>query len=311
MFDSVRIREIEKLLKKRGAKRVMVQVPEGLKVSVLKLIDKLNEKGYECLLCIEPSFGACDLADKEAKEMGCDVLLHIGHAIFMKKTALPVIYYEYFIEYDFIPILKRHMSMLSYKKIGLLTTVQFVKSLPKVKRFLETHGKEVFTGKNKHSGYEAQVLGCDFSAALAIKDKVDCFLFLGSGKFHPAGFSINKPVFACDIESGRVYDIGKEIKKEEIKRRLAIEKAKNAKHFAIYVSTKPGQHRLDVAMKIKRKLERLGKHAYIVVANTLTKEKIEGMGIEVIVNTACPRIREDSKALGKIILNPEDIEKIA
>ena len=308
MFDKEMINEIDELLKEKNARRVMVQLPEGLKISAGKLIEELEKRGYECMLHVEPSFGACDLADRDAKMMGCDVLLHIGHAVFMKNTVMPVIYYEYFIDYDFTPLLAKHMQMLTnYKKIGLLTTVQFAKSMDRVKKFLESRGKVVFVGRNKRSGYEAQVLGCDFSAAKEIEEKVDCFLFLGSGKFHPAGFKTNKPFFVCDMEHGKVYNIGEEIRKMEIKRRLAIEKARNAKSFAIYVSTKGGQYNLSIAETLKERLINAGKNAFIIVANTLTKDKIEGMGVDVIVNTACPRLREDSKLFGKIILNPEDI----
>ena len=63
-----------------GARWVFVQAPEGLKTSLLGIGVELRKAGIEAVLSCEPCFGACDLRDIEAKRIGCDLLLHIGHA---------------------------------------------------------------------------------------------------------------------------------------------------------------------------------------------------------------------------------------
>jgi diphthamide biosynthesis enzyme Dph1/Dph2-like protein len=82
---------IEKL-KKLRAKKVFLQIPEGLKTNVDGLVEELESKGFEIVTGLDPCFGACDLKESEAKKMGCDAILHLGHNKFVEKTKIPVIY---------------------------------------------------------------------------------------------------------------------------------------------------------------------------------------------------------------------------
>jgi len=80
--------------------------------------------------------------------------------------------------------------------------------------------------------------------------------------------------------------------------------------FGIYVSTKPGQNSMKMAEELKKALLKKGKDAFLISADMLTPEKILGMGIEVLVNTACPRIYEDQEMFRIPVLNPEDIGQL-
>src|SRR3989344_2604427 len=70
------------------------------------------------------------------------------------------------------------------KKIGLVTIVQFVDFLGKIKSFLTKKNKTVLIQKAKQK-YAGQLLGCDTSSAYSIKNKVNAFLYIGTGHFHP------------------------------------------------------------------------------------------------------------------------------
>ncbi len=89
---------------------------------------------------------------------------------------------------------------------------------------------------------------------------------------------------------------------------MRIEKAKDLRNFGVVISTKPGQKNLKSAESVKKRLKSLGKCAYTLVADQLTPEKLIGLKIDVLVNTACPRIKEDFEQFGKVILNPQDVE---
>ncbi len=116
---------IEKL-KELGARRVMIQAPEGLKMSLITFSKQLEKEGFEVLVSVEPCFGACDIRDMEAKALGCDALLHIGHTDFGVKPALPVVYEPFRIEYDPTKLLQRRMiEFKKYKKICIIKTIQF------------------------------------------------------------------------------------------------------------------------------------------------------------------------------------------
>src|SRR3989338_8822808 len=82
------------------------------------------------------------------------------------------------------------------QNIGLATTVQFLDFVDQIKEYLESNGKSIFIDKMRQK-YEGQLLGCDVGGADKIKDKIDAFLYIGTGVFHPLGIALNigKDVF--------------------------------------------------------------------------------------------------------------------
>lgn len=112
------------------------------------------------------------------------------------------------------------------KRIGLITTVQFVEHLNEIKEELEKHKKKVFIGKGKQQ-YKGQVLGCDFSSAEDISNKVDCFLYFGTEKFHPIGVALKtrKEVFILMPVVNSISKIAKEdIEEYDKKKKIALMK---------------------------------------------------------------------------------------
>ncbi|MBL7054697.1 diphthamide synthesis protein [Candidatus Woesearchaeota archaeon] len=192
------------------------------------------------------------------------------------------------------------------KNIGLTATVQFVDHLETIKDYLIKKNKKISITKGNPK-YPSQILGCDLSAGEKIKKQVDAFLYIGDGKFHPLGLAIktNKEVFCFNPISNNFS----KIKKEEINNYKKILKIKKIKFLSyetigILVSTKPGQNKLNKALELKKKLEK-NKNCYIFVFDTLNLIDLENFPfIEFWVNTACPRIEEDSRN----IINYADIE---
>jgi 2-(3-amino-3-carboxypropyl)histidine synthase len=280
-------------LKKLGAKKVLVQFGEGLKLKIQKIAKQLEKAGFEVVICLEPCFGACDVRDEEALRLGCDAILHIGHEKFVKKSKLPVVYWEYFLEVNPIPTLEKELDKLKeYKNVGLITSIQFVKTIPLIKKYLEAKGKKVFAYKALN--YPGQVLGCKLEAAKKIEDKVDCFLCISAGKFYGQGvvLHVNKPVFCLDLERGEIYGLS-DLKKR-VQKILAWNKAqfKDAKNVGILVSWKRGQLSKQF-FSIKHKLEKFGKKVYVLAMDEITPEKIEGLKLDFLINLACPRIGFD------------------
>lgn len=312
MKELLDIGGVIKKINKHKARKIYLQVPEGLKTGVLDMAKKLEERGLEVFISVDPCYGACDIHHQRASDMDCDLILHMGHTDYGVKSNLPVIYEEFTIDFDPVPLLKKSLGELKpYRKICLVTTVQFLPSLRHAKKFLEEHGKRVFIGSSS-KGKPGQVLGCDFSAATPLDRTVDCFIFMGSGTFHPLGLSleVNKPVLFLDFEGAQLIDLRQEKRRLENIRLMQVEKAKSCRNFGILVSTKPGQLRVRTAEKVKSKISGMGKNAWILVADEITPEKLIGLQIECLVNTACPRIREDSTMFKKPIIGPGDIDKI-
>lgn len=298
---------IEKL-EKLKARRVFVQFPEGLKLRIQDIVRKLEENGFEVVTCLEPCFGSCDIRDSEARLLGCDVILHIGHEDFGVKTKLPVVFWEYFIEADPIPILEKEFEKLKdFKNIGLITSIQFVKTIPIIKKFLENRNKRVFVHKSLQ--YPGQILGCRLEAAKSIEKEIDCLLCISAGKFYGLGVVLvtDKPVLCLDLEKKEIHSLDE--LKRKIQKIIAWNKAqlKDAKKVGVLVSWKKGQFKNPY--KFKKELEKQGKEVYILIMDEITPEKMEGLKLDMLISCACPRIGIDDLERYKTpIINWDQLE---
>jgi 2-(3-amino-3-carboxypropyl)histidine synthase len=301
--------------------RILLQFPEGLKKEALSHAERLEAPGHEVFLSAAACFGACDLALEEARAVGAKKLVHFGHAEFMKVRVpgLKVEYVPYFAEIDWKQaerMLKKASALLKQagaKKVSLVFPVQHVKNGKRVKARLEEEGFIVLIGKGgSHIRFAGQVLGCDGSAAVSGKAKdADAVVYFGGGKFHPTGIPSGKPVLAADPHLMDAYWITDEIARQEKRRKGAILSASQAKCFGILVSTKNGQANLPAAKLAKRLLEKRGRRAQILVANEFSPIALANfLSFDAYINTACPRISDDSEAYGKPIVNVADIRRL-
>ncbi|MCK4715123.1 MAG: diphthamide synthesis protein, partial [Candidatus Aenigmarchaeota archaeon] len=109
-------------------------------------------------------------------------------------------------------------------------------------------------------------------------------------------------------EGAGLIDLAQEKRNLQKIRYAQIAKASEARNFAILVSTKPGQAHPKLAEQAREKLEALGRRAWILAADQLTPSKLMGLRVEALVNTACPRLREDARLFKKPIISPGDID---
>ena len=70
------IETAKEAIKKTKAKKVLVQLPEGLKPLATGIVDKLKQKDVEIFIWFNTCFGACDIPD--VKDF--DLLIQFGHA---------------------------------------------------------------------------------------------------------------------------------------------------------------------------------------------------------------------------------------
>ena len=190
------------------------------------------------------------------------------------------------------------------KKIGLVTTVQFVDLLDKVKNYLEDNLKTVVIDKGIQK-YPGQILGCERSAATMNSALVDCYLYIGDGLFHPIGLNINtgKEVFIFNPITSEFKKLDKkDVEKLKMKRKAQLIKFYSSQDIGILVSTKPGQNGLSNARELQKRFS--DKNFYLLLFDNIDYSQLDNFNfIETWVNSACPRIEEDIK-----ILNIEDIK---
>ena len=196
------------------------------------------------------------------------------------------------------------------KNLGVVTTTQFLNKVDEIKNYLGKNGKEVFIDKEKQRN-EGQLLGCDVGAAAKIQDKVDAFLYIGSGEFHPLGVALqtNKDVFTFNPVSN-IFDKldNKEIENYKKIKKIKYTKFLSADNIGIMVTIKPGQYSYRKALEIKEKLEKKGKACFIFVFDTLDANEMANFPfIEFWINTACPRIADDRDKSNVVDMNELDI----
>jgi len=295
-FDFEEERVKQEILKLK-AKRVLIQLPEGLKPEATRLAKIIEKSGALPIISADPCYGACDLATVEAESLGVDLIIHYGHSKLLKYERVPTIYVEARATMNVNAAVEKALPMLeNWQKIGLTTTVQHVQTLDDVREILLRAGKTVVIGDAGRLNYPGQVIGCDYSNAKSIANDVEAFLFIGGGKFHALGvaLSTSKPTIVADPYEKRAYSVDKEAEKIIKQRWASIEEAKTAKTFAVLVGLKPGQKKLEEALNVKKKLEESGKTACLFVAKEVTPEVLmEFPTVEAYVNTACPRVSLD------------------
>jgi len=295
-FDLEEERLIEEV-RKRQAKRVLIQLPEGLKPEGPRLASIVEKAGALAVVSADPCYGACDMAFQDAQSLGADLLVHYGHSEMTRQESVPTIYVEAKAVVSVRGAVKKALPLLKpWKNIGLVTTVQHVDVLGEARQTLLEAGKSVAVGdagRTKHSG---QVIGCDYSNAKAVAKDVEAFLFVGGGRFHAIGVALvtMKPTVVADPYEGRAYSVDNEVKKVIRQRWASINKAKQAVNFGVLTGLKSGQKRLDEALGIKEKLGEAGKKATLLALREVTPEALmQFPTIEAFVNTACPRISLD------------------
>lgn len=293
-FEEERIKqEITKL----GAKRVLIQLPEGLKPEGPRLAKIVEKTGALPIVSADPCYGACDLATAEAESLGVNLIIHYGHSKLLRYERVPTIYVEARATVKVDDAVEKALPMLEkWHKIGLTTTVQHVQTLDNVKEILLHAGKTVIIGDAGRLNYPGQVIGCDYSNAKSIAKNVEAFLFVGGGRFHALGvaLSTSKPTIVADPYEERAYSVDEEARKILKQRWASIEEAKKAKTFAVLVGLKPGQKRLEEALGIKEKLEKNGKTTHLFTVRDINPEVLmEFPTVDAYVNTACPRVSLD------------------
>ncbi len=174
------------------------------------------------------------------------------------------------------------LKQLPEKKFGVLTTIQHLHKINDVLAQLKT---AVLGG---------QLIGCNASSAERIADKVDAFLFVGTGVFHPIQVALKtgKEVWLWNPVSkqlGKLVD--SVIEDFQRKKQGSLNKFLHAKKVGIIVSTKIGQKNLMRAFDLA---DMKGKDYFVFACDELDVNRLEDFNfIDMWVSTACPRIADE------------------
>jgi len=300
--------EICEKIKSKNYKVIELQIPNGLKIYAEKLSDELQKEcNCEVIISGEPCYGACDIS----YDTSAECIVHIAHTSINIKQKIPIYFVDFKITLDATQLLKKIISTIDAKNIGLLYIAQYRHYLPLFKRALSKKFK-IYIGKaSKRTVYDGQVLGCDYHSATTISKYVTDFLLLTDGDFHAIGVKLaaGKNVHACDMLKNEIRSV-EEAANSLLKKRYAkIVSARNAKKIHIIISRKLGQRKVALAKKLYKKLSDNGKKCYILSIDNVKKEYLENFNAECFVNTSCPRVTLDDLSDFNIpVLTPPEVE---
>jgi len=314
-FYDFKIGTIIRFIKKRKAKKVLIQAPDGLKQLFLPYLEELRRElpNVEFIISGDPAYGSCFLAEIEAKRVNADLIVHIGHTEYYK-ASIPTIYVEAFSKLTLTGTLAEKLlnriKDLNVKNIGLCSVLQHAKCIEHVKKLLENNGYKVYIGKHgPYTKYDGQVVGCDYISALSVNDNVDLHLIISGGLFHPIGLGLAtlKPVIKLDLYEEKVVNLTKEVEKVLRKRYWRIMNSLNAEKFGIIVGMRKGQYRPSLVNSIEKLIrKRRGKSTRIVM-DIITEERLLNFSndFDAYIVTSCPRVPiDDLGEFKKPILTP-------
>ena len=220
------LEELIERIQKNDNRLVALQVPEGLKMQALEMMDEIESgSGAKVVLAADPCYGACDLVHDKMKMMGVELVAHMGHSQMNIDSGMPTQFID--VTYDgdpelapVIPMLNAHldiakkrmaeqstgelseeeaqerfmdavgrMTPLKDTKLGLVGSIQHLHLLPEFHDRLEQAGFDVTIPMGgARLTFPGQVLGCNYSGD---DDTIGHYLFLGSGDFHPIGLVLH------------------------------------------------------------------------------------------------------------------------
>ncbi len=340
--------ELIERIKGHDHRLVALQIPEGLKMQALEMMDEIeDETSAKVILAADPCYGACDLVHDKMKMMGVELVAHMGHSQMNIDSGMPTQFIN--VTYDgdpaidpVLPILAQHRAIaqarlaesgdvgdisqeeaqerfldavgrvapLKGAKLGLVASIQHLHLVFDYKKRFEDAGFEVEVPVGgARLTFPGQVLGCNYSGD---DDTIGHYLFLGSGDFHPIGLVLHtgKPLAMLDPYSGDAIEMSFERIERILRQRFGlIMSSMDAEKFGILIGEKPGQMRRTLALRMKRLLEKHGKKGYLLALEHVGPELIDFYPVDAFVNTACPRIAiDDAVKYAKPLITPFELE---
>jgi len=296
---SFEIEKLAQILKFMQAKRVLIQLPNGLKpyASHIEKLLKSMLPNISIFFSGGDAYGPCDIAFDEAKLINADVIVHYGHpTLGISSNEIPVIYLPAIVNISpKVDIVINEIRRRGYSNVGISGSIQHVNLINVLADELKKVGINVYIG-TRHGFPPGIILGCDYTAALAIDKYVDAHLVVAGGIFHALGLRMitDKEVLAYDPYRNTVISAS-----DEYKRRLALKLKQlldfdKLDLFGIIICKKVGQFNIRLAIKASELLRDMDRQFLFIVVDDVDPEALGHFtDVDAFVNTCCPRLSID------------------
>ncbi|KAM4628206.1 2-(3-amino-3-carboxypropyl)histidine synthase subunit 1 [Polymixia lowei] len=296
-------------VRQANAKRVALQLPEGLQMFacvIADIIERFTEA--DTIVMGDVTYGACCVDDFTARALGADFMVHYGHSCLVpidSTAGIKMLYVFVDIQMDnahFLDTVK--FNFPPGHSLALVSTIQFVAALQAVSGALKPE-YEVLVPQCRPLS-PGEILGC---TSPRLERHVNAIIYLGDGRFHLESIMIANP----DIPAYRYDPYSKVFSREyydhEAMRAIrlqAIDKARSAQRWGLILGTLGRQGSPKVLEHLESKLELSGKSFTRVLLSEIFPSKLALMpDVDAWVQIACPRLSIDwGTAFSKPLLSP-------
>lgn len=303
-------------IRKKGAKRVCLQMPEGLLVYSLIIADIIEQFcNCEVLVMGDVSYGACCVDDYTAKALDCDFIVHYGHSCLVPIdiTSIKVLYIFVTIQIDEKHLMNTlRLNFDSGARLALFGTIQFNPAVQSMKHKLENpenpEDKIIYvTPPQIKPLSRGEVLGC--TSPHFDTSQYDAMVYIGDGRFHMESAMIHNPhmpAYRYDPYSRKFtrerYDQNEMVSA----RRDAVETAKGAKKIGLILGALGRQGNPVTLRNLEAELKKHGKTVVKIILSEIFPKKLAMFeDIDAFVQVACPRLSIDwGYAFSKPLLTP-------
>ncbi|PHH83324.1 hypothetical protein CDD82_2076 [Ophiocordyceps australis] len=299
-------------IRSSGARRVALQMPEGLLMFATTISDIVTQfcPGAETLIMGDVTYGACCIDDYTARALGCDLLVHYAHSCLVPVdvTRIKTLYVFVDIALDTSHLLASlERNLASGSTIALVGTIQFNATIHGVTGALRAAGFGVVVPQIAPLS-KGEILGCT-SPRLDESQRVDMILYLGDGRFHLESIMIHNPsvpAYRYDPYSRRLTRETYNHDEMSSLRLDAIRQARTARRWGLILGSLGRQGNPHTMALIERRLAERGIPYVNLLLSEIFPGKLASMAdVECWVQVACPRLSIDwGYAFARPLLTP-------
>lgn len=300
-------------IRKHGAKRVALQMPEGLLIYSLLISDILEQFcNVETVVMGDVSYGACCIDDFTARALDCDFIVHYAHSCLVPIdiTEIKVLYVFVTIAIDETHVIKTlQKNFPKGSRLATFGTIQFNPTVHSIKDTLlndKEHMLYIVTPQIKPLS-RGEVLGC--TSERLDKNQFDAMVFIGDGRFHLESSMIHNP----EISAFKYDPYNRKFTRERYDQKQlvqvrgeALQVAQKGKVFGLILGALGRQGNVDTVRNLEEKLIKAGKTVVKIILSEIFPQKLAKFDkIDVFVQVACPRLSIDwGYAFPKPLLTP-------
>lgn len=306
------VNKVVEEIRKNNSKRVLIQLPDGLKHFSTTLIDELRStlRDVEFVVDAAPIYGSCILNNNINKHY--DLTLHFGHEPYpyTTKTSSKVLTLDFLSTLtpnnELLNKLVELMKTSNIQTTAIYTVHQHKNAVEHVIKHLESKDIKVL-----NKGNNATIMGCWFNDALKHLSSTDSYTIIASGLFHPLGIGLltkgTKHIIQLDLHRNEVRKLNDTVEKYLRIRYSKIMNSMDARNWSLIHGVE-GQYRSAVREELVKVLKAKGINFYEYQSTTINQEtlrNIDSTDVDVYVITACPRIPiDDLQDFEKPVLTP-------